>query len=87
LGERVLVRDAIRRTLRRLPSTLFVIEPAGAGLWRFEGGGFGHGAGLSQAGAIDLGGRGWSVKQILRHYYPGTELVPLPSLGALKGGS
>ena len=87
LGERVLVRDAIRRTLRRLPSTLFVIEPAGAGLWRFEGGGFGHGAGLSQAGAIDLGGRGWSVKQILRHYYPGTELVPLPSIKAAKGGS
>ena len=87
LGERVLVRDAIRRTLRRLPSTLFVIEPAGSGLWRFEGGGFGHGAGLSQAGAIDLGGRGWTVQQILRHYYPGTELVPLPSLGTTKGGS
>jgi len=76
----VLRLDEIRRTLRRLPSTLFVVEPAGAGLWRFRGGGFGHGAGLSQAGAIDLARRGWTVEQILRHYYPGTTLVPLSAL-------
>lgn len=69
--------DAIRRTLRRLPSTLFVIKPDGAGAWRFQGGGFGHGVGLSQAGAIDLAGRGWSAQRILDHYYPGTELAPL----------
>ena len=76
----VLRLDAIRRTLRRLPSTLFVVKPAGAGLWRFQGGGFGHGAGLSQAGAIDLARRGQSVDQILRHYYPGTTLVPVSAL-------
>ena len=69
--------DAIRRTLRRLPSTLFVIEPEGVGAWRFQGGGFGHGVGLSQAGAIDLAGRGWSAERILDHYYPGTKLAPL----------
>ncbi|MFZ9463387.1 MAG: hypothetical protein ACO262_07240, partial [Vulcanococcus sp.] len=46
----------------------------------FEGGGFGHGAGLSQAGAIDLAGRGWSLERILSHYYPGTRLVPLGAL-------
>ena len=69
--------DAIRRTLRRLPSTLFVIEPEGTGAWRFQGGGFGHGVGLSQAGAIDLAGRGWSAERILEHYYPGTKLAPL----------
>ena len=64
--------DAIRRTLRTLPSTLFVLEPQGAERWLVLGGGFGHGAGLSQAGAIDLAWRGWSVERILRHYYPGT---------------
>ena len=69
--------DAIRRTLRTLPSTLFVLEPQGAERWLVLGGGFGHGAGLSQAGAIDLAWRGWSVERILRHYYPGTVYGPL----------
>ena len=79
-GALVLERDAIRRTLRGLPSTLFVVLPEGSGSWRFDGGGFGHGAGLSQAGAIDLAGRGWSLERILSHYYPGTSLVGLESI-------
>ena len=65
-------RDAIRRIIKSLPSTLFVVSEVDDGVWEFKGGGFGHGAGLSQAGAIDLALRGWSVKQILQHYYPGT---------------
>ena len=69
--------DAIRRTLRTLPSTLFVVEPQGVERWLVLGGGFGHGAGLSQAGAIDLAGRGWPVERILSHYYPGTVYGPL----------
>jgi SpoIID/LytB domain protein len=76
----VLRRDAIRRSLRQLPSTLFVVKPAAPGVWRFEGGGFGHGAGLSQAGAIDLAAQGWSLERILARYYPGTQLLPLSSL-------
>ena len=83
-GELVLSRDAIRRTLRTLPSTLFVLTPAGPGVWRLEGGGFGHGAGLSQAGAIDLAARGWTLERILSHYYPGTSLLPLQVLAAPK---
>ncbi|MFN7898452.1 MAG: SpoIID/LytB domain-containing protein [Synechococcaceae cyanobacterium] len=73
-GSRVLRRDAIRRTLRQLPSTLFVVLPAGPGAWRVVGGGFGHGAGLSQAGAIDLARQGWSASRILSRYYPDTLL-------------
>jgi len=73
-------KDAIRRTLRDLPSTLFTVAPAGPGAWLVKGGGFGHGAGLSQAGAIDLGRRGWSSAEILRRYYPGTSLRPLRAL-------
>ena len=80
-GERVLRLDAIRRTFRQLPSTLFELVPDGAGAWRFVGGGFGHGAGLSQAGAIDLAARGWSLTRILEHYYPGTDLRPISSFG------
>ena len=79
-GQWTLARDQIRRRLRALPSTLFVIEPQAPGLWRFEGGGFGHGAGLSQAGAIDLAGRGWSSEQILSRYFPGAQLRPLKTL-------
>jgi SpoIID/LytB domain protein len=80
-GSIVLRRDAIRRTLRELPSTLFTLAPTGTGVWQVMGGGFGHGAGLSQAGAIDLGRQGWNVERILNHYYPGAVLQPLNGLG------
>ncbi|ABI46136.1 SpoIID/LytB domain protein [Synechococcus sp. CC9311] len=86
-GEAVLLQlDGIRRTLRRLPSTLFVIETLGPDRWRFNGGGFGHGVGLSQAGAIDLAARGWSFERILSHYYPGTTLTSVqPSASSVTG--
>ena len=76
----VLRLDGIRRRLRQLPSTLFVVQSVGGGVWKFSGGGFGHGAGLSQAGAVDLARRGWTTEQILSHYYPGTTYGPLPEL-------
>ena len=81
VGVKVLRLDAIRRTLRQLPSTLFVLSPAGPGSWLVRGGGFGHGAGMSQAGAIDLARQGWSTERILQHYYPGSELVTLQGFG------
>jgi len=37
-----------------------------------KGKGFGHGVGLCQWGAIDLSRNGWNYKNILEHYYPGT---------------
>ncbi|MFN6338338.1 MAG: SpoIID/LytB domain-containing protein [Cyanobacteriota bacterium] len=82
-GAVVLKRDAIRRTLRQLPSTLFTLSQPQPGRWLFEGGGFGHGVGLSQAGAIDLARRGWSVETILKHYYSSAVLKPLGTLGPL----
>jgi len=78
----ILRRDAIRRTLRELPSTLFTLSSSQPGSWLVRGGGFGHGVGLSQAGAIDLARRGWSTEPILKHYYPGAELKPLGALDA-----
>ena len=45
--------------------------------YRFVGGGFGHGVGMSQAGAYNLGKEGYSSEQILEFYYPGTELQPI----------
>ncbi|PZO48251.1 MAG: amidase [Phormidesmis priestleyi] len=45
--------------------------------YRFIGGGFGHGVGMSQTGAYNLGDKGYSSEQILEFYYPGTELKPI----------
>jgi SpoIID/LytB domain protein len=45
--------------------------------YRFTGGGFGHGVGMSQTGAYHLGALGWSHDRILRFYYPGTQLQPI----------
>jgi stage II sporulation protein D len=39
------------------------------------GRGWGHGVGMSQWGARGYARHGWSYKQILAHYYPGTRLV------------
>ena len=74
----LLKRDDIRRVLRQLPSTLFVVKEIKEGKWLFSGGGFGHGAGMSQSGAIDLAKNGWSTQQILSHYYPKTKYGFLP---------
>ncbi|MDB9524901.1 SpoIID/LytB domain-containing protein [Oscillatoria sp. CS-180] len=45
--------------------------------YRFIGGGFGHGVGMSQTGAYNLGDLGWSSERIVKFYYPGTELQPI----------
>ncbi|WP_413678770.1 SpoIID/LytB domain-containing protein [Prochlorococcus sp. MIT 0916] len=70
--------DDIRRVFRQLPSTLFVVKEIKEGKWLFSGGGFGHGAGMSQSGAIELAKNGWTTKQILSHYYPKTKYGFLP---------
>jgi len=46
-----------------------------SGIFVFKGKGSGHGVGLSQWGAKGMADKGSSYKKILRHYYPGTELV------------
>ena len=70
--------DEIRRVLKQLPSTLFVVKEIKEGKWLFSGGGFGHGVGMSQSGAIELAKNGWTTKQILSHYYPKTKYGFLP---------
>ena len=70
--------DEIRRIFAQLPSTLFVVKEIKEGKWLFSGGGFGHGAGMSQSGAIELAKNGWTTKQILSHYYPKTQYGFLP---------
>jgi SpoIID/LytB domain protein len=45
--------------------------------YAFVGGGFGHGVGMSQTGAYNLGELGWSSDRILNFYYPGSTLQVL----------
>lgn len=65
----------IRRTLSssHLYSSAFVIDKE---YQRFiiTGAGWGHGVGLCQIGAAVMGEQGYSYKEILSHYYPGSSL-------------
>jgi stage II sporulation protein D len=44
-----------------------------------EGGGFGHGVGMSQEGALGYAEHGFTYQQILAHYYTGTALATAPA--------
>jgi stage II sporulation protein D len=81
-----LTGDRIRLVLRRpghheqiLRSTLFSVtvrrhnDRAVAVV--FDGGGFGHGVGMCQMGAIGMARAGYRVGQIVGHYYEGATLV------------
>ena len=76
----VLEKDAIRRILSFLPSNLFTINKLNDNLWLFKGGGFGHGVGLSQSGAIEMAELGFTYEQILNHYFQGTKIKKIEIL-------
>ena len=80
--------DRIRSVLRRpghheqtLRSTLFstVVRRSHGHVVEveFDGGGYGHGVGMCQFGAIGMARAGYSMKQIIGHYYKGVELARL----------
>ncbi len=58
----------------RLRSTFFTIK-LGKFSMRFYGRGWGHGVGLCQYGAIELGKKNISYQRILNYYYPQARLV------------
>jgi stage II sporulation protein D len=63
-----------------LLSTLFYIEPVvetktkEVSGFKVYGGGWGHGVGLSQTGAVGMAEKGYTYDQILKHFYQGIEL-------------
>jgi stage II sporulation protein D len=61
----------------RVKSLKFDVQPAHDGLVRLVGRGHGHGAGMCQWGARAFATQGRSYREILGHYYPGTELQVL----------
>lgn len=61
-----------------LKSTLMRMDQPQPGLYRFQGSGFGHGLGLCQIGANGMARHGKDYREILAHYFPGTEIGRLP---------
>lgn len=59
--------------LSLLPSGFFIIEKKGDN-YEITGGGYGHGVGMSQNGADTLGKQGKSYEEILKFYFPGTDV-------------
>ncbi len=68
--------DQVRSFFGGLPSTKFDIIFRG-NVVKMEGGGYGHGLGMCQWGAMGMAHDGSDVRRILKHYYPGTRLQKL----------
>lgn len=73
-GDVVVGRElAVRRLLGNLRSGMFVVDRS-KGEWALLGGGYGHGVGMCQYGAIGMADRGKKAHEILQHYYSGTSI-------------
>jgi len=82
-------KDRIRWVFKRasnpemiLQSARFKVETlndSGGKLVRatFKGGGYGHGVGMCQCGAIGMARKGWKYREILNLYYKNSEVVKL----------
>ncbi len=64
----------IRRLLGDLPSAMFVVSASPEG-WTFRGGGWGHGVGMCQWGAIGRAAAGHDHRRILGAYFSGAEVA------------
>ncbi len=73
VGDQTVSGTAFRHALG-LRSTCFTWEISGDQI-TFRTVGYGHGVGLSQAGAQAMAAGGASFSDILAHYYPGTQLA------------
>lgn len=63
----------------RLKSSRFTVSLNKKNTFEFEGKGWGHGGGLCQQGAKSLAESGSSFKEILQHYFAGSELQQVPT--------
>ena len=78
IGKELVIRKAFSAS--HLYSSAFVVDKVldGEGdKFVFHGAGWGHGVGLCQIGAAVMGAKGYSYKEILLHYFKGSELVKL----------
>lgn len=69
-----------RKLMGGMKSGMWVVKRRGGrpsgqpGSWHFTGGGFGHGVGMCQHGAIGMARDGREHEEILKHYYRGSSL-------------
>ena len=52
--------------------------------FQFAGSGYGHGVGMSQIGARGLALEGKSAAEIIRYFYPGTDVTPYPDTPTIR---
>lgn len=72
IGDAVLSGRQVREALD-LPSANFTIDISG-GVITFTSNGSGHGVGMSQYGADGMAKEGYDYRDILQHYYSGTQI-------------
>lgn len=70
IGKELIIRKAFSHT--HLYSSAFIIKKEN-GSFIFHGAGWGHGVGLCQIGAAVMSDKGYPYREILAHYFPGTE--------------
>ena len=78
IGKELVIRKAFSAS--HLYSSAFVVDKvldSEGDKFVFHGAGWGHGVGLCQIGAAVMGAKGYSYKEILLHYFKGSELVKL----------
>lgn len=77
----LVIRRCFQKKGISLPSANFIISyiDSLSPVYKFSGGGFGHGVGLSQWGAGKMSDLGYSFDQILQHYYKGITLATIPT--------
>ncbi|MBR6521104.1 MAG: stage II sporulation protein D [Oscillospiraceae bacterium] len=73
------VSGSVLRKIFALRSADVSWERVGNGI-RFIVTGYGHGVGMSQYGANNMAKQGMGWQEIVYHYYPGTNIVPVSSL-------
>uniref|UniRef100_UPI00405681B4 SpoIID/LytB domain-containing protein n=1 Tax=Agathobacter sp. TaxID=2021311 RepID=UPI00405681B4 len=69
LTEIVLNNESVRTDFSSLPSACFEVLGTKEGQITLQGGGFGHGIGLSQYGANSMAKEGFGYKEIVEYYY------------------
>jgi stage II sporulation protein D len=78
IGKELEIRKSLSRS--HLYSSCFIVDRTGDGedvIFTLYGAGWGHGVGLCQIGAAVMGAKGYTYKEILDHYFPGSVLKKL----------
>jgi len=74
IGKELEIRKALSES--HLYSSAFIVEKTAddPGSFILKGAGWGHGVGLCQIGAAIMGDKGYTYKEIIKHYFPHTAI-------------